>query len=105
MRCAREGDYPGEEMEEKSPSDELCPTRNFKTNRTFMNITPGTLIIGQLTISYIKLIIKTAYSSTWLIVFVMSRNIICLEVVGFGGTVFGKRSRSRLSGNDGLRCP
>ena len=66
----------------------ICLTRNFKRNRTFMNKTLGTLIIGQLTISYIKFIIKTAYSSTWLTALVMSRNLNHLEVVGFGRTMF-----------------
>ena len=36
----------------------MCLTSYFKAYRAFVNIAPGTLIVMQLKISYIKFIIK-----------------------------------------------
>ena len=42
----------------------MCLKSYFKANRAFVNIAPGTLIVWQLRISYIKFIIKSTYSCT-----------------------------------------
>ena len=39
----------------------MCLTSYFKANTAFVNIAPGTLIVRQLTISYVKFIIKVTY--------------------------------------------